>query len=202
MKYLKKSSESEMITVFLQAEVSSLRFGDKVLEQLTSLGVSRSLIDNPDLSNNHDNQVRKSILSSHKGYGKNAQLFENFPQDVNWKWVGFSRDDLAKVKYINYDYWNELSGGSRLAIDASRNVQKGMTVFEEDNQAFLDASESLRNGAVFPPMIFVSTHDGGSVVALEGHLRLTVYMMESQLIPDQTKVIVGYSPDFVDWDLF
>jgi hypothetical protein len=37
--------------------------------------------------------------------------------------------ELAAVRYIDYDYWIELSGGTRLAADATPRIRAGATPF-------------------------------------------------------------------------
>ena len=37
---------------------------------------------------------------------------------------------------------------------------------------------------------------------IEGHLRLTVYMMEPHLVPDELEVILGSSDRMTDWRLY
>ena len=42
-----------------------------------------------------------------------------FPHDVRWEWMAITPAELATVRYIDYDYWVELSGGTRLAAGAA-----------------------------------------------------------------------------------
>ena len=41
--------------------------------------------------------------------------------------------ELSGVRYIEYDYWNELSGGTRLAVDAATRIRAGVTPFGVPN---------------------------------------------------------------------
>ena len=34
--------------------------------------------------------------------------------------------ELAEVRYVQYDYWDELSGGSRLTVDAAARIRAGV----------------------------------------------------------------------------
>ncbi|TNJ66064.1 hypothetical protein FE784_11615 [Paenibacillus hemerocallicola] len=40
------------------------------------------------------------------------------------------------------------------------------------------------------------------IVALEGHERLTAYLIDTEYIPPELEVIIGFSEDFVAWDLY
>lgn len=41
-----------------------------------------------------------------RGY-QDEELFERFPKNIEWKFVQFDDNDIDKIYYINYDYWNE-----------------------------------------------------------------------------------------------
>jgi hypothetical protein len=74
---------------------------------------------------------------------------------VRWYHALATRDDLAQVWYIEYDYWTELSGGSRLAIDAAERIRQGIEVFGVDSGGFWYLAEALKAGASFPELILV-----------------------------------------------
>jgi hypothetical protein len=42
--------------------------------------------------------------------------------------------ELATVRYVDYDYWVELSGGSRLAVDAAPRIRAGVAPFRGEQQ--------------------------------------------------------------------
>ncbi|HEY1916747.1 MAG TPA: hypothetical protein VGH27_14330 [Streptosporangiaceae bacterium] len=52
-------------------------------------------------------------------------MFEDFPDDVRWQWMTITPAELARIRYIDYSYWIELSGGSRLAVDAAPRIAPG-----------------------------------------------------------------------------
>jgi hypothetical protein len=103
-----------MVAVFLQTEVASTRFAPTILAILRRDGRERRIIDHPDLSNAADNAYRRHVLGEYRGYGQDADVFKDFPADVRWYRASATKEDLARVRYINDDYWTALSGGSRL----------------------------------------------------------------------------------------
>ncbi|MCH8161475.1 MAG: hypothetical protein IIB88_06225 [Chloroflexi bacterium] len=50
--------------------------------------------------------------------------------------------------------------------------------------------------------MILATHDRTRLVVIEGHLRLTAYMMEPHLVPDELEVILGSSDRMTDWRLY
>src|SRR5579884_3150850 len=110
-----------MVACFLRGELASERFGDVVRQALQSFGAPESLLTDPDLTDPVANRVRASVLGETRGYRLGRDVFdETFPDAVQWCRAELGPDELRRVRYIEYSYWNELSGGTRLPADASR----------------------------------------------------------------------------------
>ena len=108
--------------------------------------------------------------------------------------------ELAEVRYIEYDYWVELSGGTRLAVDAAARVRAGVAPFGVPNDGMLKMAQAVAAGAWFPPLILVTTGlVGHDLVVLEGHVRLTAFMLARDRLPPELEVLVGYSPAMTHW---
>jgi hypothetical protein len=203
MRTIQPISEHEMVATFLKAETNSDRYSHRISQALKKHNADRKVVDHPDLSNEFENTLRMTVLDEYRDYQKRIGLFDNFPSDVQWRRVVFTPDDLHQIKYIDYDYWVVLSGGSRLAADAAKNILKGIKVFDKlDTEWGLKGAQLLKQGHKFPEMIFVSTHEGGEVLVLEGHARLTCYLLIPDCIPHELPGIIGYSPNMVKWVLF
>ncbi|WP_339223431.1 hypothetical protein [Paenibacillus sp. FSL W7-1332] len=125
-----------------------------------------------------------------------------FLQKLNGVKLSLRSQDLNEVMYINYSFWNELSSNTRLPLQASKNIMSQIEVFGISNQGFLDINLALKNGKVFPRLIFVSMNENSRVVVLEGHARLTAYYLDNDYIPDELEVIIGFSDKFSVWDLY
>jgi hypothetical protein len=192
MRTIERATEAEMIATFLKAEINSPRFGQLILHLLQKDNVDRKVIDTPNIHDQAEKVYRNTLLGECRGYRRDKGIFKNFPDDVRWYRVLLDRSDLEKVKYINYDYWTDLSGGSRLALDTANRVKAGM-VEKETAQWFLSAVESVKRGVCFPELILVSNSKDKDLVMLEGHLRLTAYLLASDYLPGELPAIVGYS---------
>ncbi len=204
MEYIGESSENEMIALFLQTEAKSPRYRDKILQIISDMGVDSSIVIDPNIKSDEENALRKEILSRFRGFGKDKEIFDGFPKNVRWVWVNLTKNDLYKVKYINYSYWIGLSGGSRLAKDAAENIRKGVEIFNVKNDGFIEGARYALAGNSFPPMILVSDYENENIIVLEGHLRLTAYMLVPDAIPDNLKVMVGYAEkeELMKWSLY
>lgn len=188
-----------MVAAFLLGEIRSPRFGESMLTMLRRHGRDRDVVDRPDITNEAENAYRSRLLGELRGYRRNHALFEGFPDDVVWQRYELTRDDFAHIRTINYSYWNELSGGSRLPADAARRVRAGVTVCGQSNQAIEDAARALAAGVRFPELILVSTAPGAQMVVLEGHVRLTAYHLMPSCIPEASTALLGISPQLARW---
>jgi len=172
MRWLRPSSEADMVALFLRTELPSARWQDGLRVLLERDGLPERVVTDPNLGDDTENQARLRLLTAHRGYSVRTELFEDFPDDVRWQWMAITPSELAGVLYIDYDYWVELSGGTRLAVDA---------------------------GARFPSLILVTTGLGGDLVVLEGHCRLTAFMLARDWLPPELEVLVGSSPAMTRW---
>jgi hypothetical protein len=194
MQHLYPIDAAEMVASFLRMEIASPRSGPPILRILERDGRDRVIIEDPDLSSITDNEYRAQILGEYRGYRRDQDLFRYVPSGIQWYRALATKTDLAKIRYIDYDYWSELSGGSRLAVDAAERVRAGIEACGVSNAGFWELAHALKAGASFPELIAVGSEEGGELVLLEGHMRLTAYFLVPERIPPLMPVIVGYAP--------
>ncbi len=200
MKILGQIPEDEFVSVFLQSEINSRRFGKRIAKALKNK--PKRIITAPHLRNKHENQLRRKILGEVRGFGRNKDLFENFPSNTRWYRATLSQQELKRVKYINYDYWNDLSNHSRLPIKAAKNIHADVKIFGVSNNIFRDIFSEIKKGKTFPPIILVAKNKRSRLVILEGHARMTAYFLDSHHLPREMEVIVGFSNKMDAWDLY
>src|SRR5260370_3456468 len=144
-----------MVGTFLRAELASPRVEQTILNNRDRDGRDRRVIEYPDLTNPDHNQYRAGVLGEYRGYGRDGDVFRSVPSGVHWYRAQATKADLAQVRYIDYDYWTELSGGTRLAVDAAERIKHGIQAFGVGNGAFWYLADALRAGAAFPELILV-----------------------------------------------
>lgn len=198
MRMVERVAEAMMIAAFLKAEINSPRWKQCILEQLARDGVSRSLVDTPDLKDDRENALRTKLLGF-RGYNQDTYLFAGFPDDVEWQRAVLAVADLRKVAVINQVPWIEFSGRSRLAWEAARNLASGQVVHAVRDD--IDgALKQLARGIPFPEIILVGRPLGETLVVLEGHVRLMALLTLGDEI--ETTAIVGTSPNISKWQYF
>lgn len=193
------SCEEEMVGLFLKSEIGSPRWRPRLLEILQELECPVSLLEEPDIARNEHNELRASVLARFRGYGENRDLFEGYPANVAWHWILLDRNELKRIKYVDYSYWNFLSGGSRRPTDAAQTIRKGTEIYGVSNQPSLEGAEAVRCGAVFEAPILVAPDPDGDLVILEGHGRMTVYALAGEDAPHVIRALLGISPGFASW---
>ena len=190
------SSQDEMVACFLRGELSSRRFGQNLRSHLAAAGQTKQLLTHPDLSDAGENLARRALLAATRGYGENRDLFENFPTHVTWTRALLSGGEAAGVRYLDYSYWVELSGGSRRPADAAARVKAGLRAFGVPNEPFVDAARAVIRGERFPSLILVGERQD-NLVCLEGHLRLTAYALVG--FPTDIECLIGTAPTMGRW---
>ena len=197
MQHLHPIAEDEMVAVFLRTEIASSRFRPTLLELLRRDDRDPRLVEHPDLADADENAYRRHLLGAHRGYRRNADVFTAMPAGVRWYRALISPDEVARVRYLNDDYWILLSGGSRLATDAATRIRQGIEAFGVGNGGFWFLADALAAGAVFPELILVGAEEHTPLVVLEGHARLTAYALRREYLPPTLPVLVGYAPGLV-----
>ena len=203
MTILHNASEAEMVLTFLQEEMESCRFREEMFSALKECNVTEELIVHGDVMNATENALREKVLGKYRGY-PDREIFKNYPSKIEWKRVRFEAEDLDRLRYISYSYWDELSKGTSKPSDAAKTVNDGVEIFGVSNQYFLDGRDALAQGKHFPPII-VLTDGNGPLVLIEGHCRATCYALVPECFVDSeayagfctTEEILKFNPCMV-----
>jgi hypothetical protein len=190
------SSDDEMVATFLRGELSSERFGRDIRCCLASSGQAERLVTHPDLLDAEANAARRAVLAATRGYGENRELFIDFPAQVTWSRAILRPGEIARVRYMDYSYWYEISGGSRLPADAAARIKAGVRAWDVPNERFMKAARALSRGERFSPLILVGERED-ELVCLEGHLRLTAHALAD--FPVDVECLVGTAPTMGRW---
>ena len=123
------ASEDEVISVFLQAELDSERWATQLATLLGRDGVDSSIVTNPNLQDAGECAYRASLLDRHRGWLRRDGLFNGFPHDVDWSRVALTPDEVLAIRYIDWDWWLEVSDRTREPREAARRIRaKGVPV--------------------------------------------------------------------------
>ena len=183
MKILRSSSEAEMLLCFLKAEYTSPRFAEDLHAAMAQCHAEPELILQGDPENEMENALRAEVMGQFRGYGRDEELFQNFPVGkADWVYAQLEAEDLARIRYIDYSYWNEISNGTSCPLDAVGNIRADHRIFDVPHDRFLAGEQFLRSGGKFPPIVLLWSEKGPYVI-VEGHLRMTAYALAPEFFP-------------------
>lgn len=125
-----------MVAVFLRGELGSERFAPGIREALCAAGADEKLVTDPELSSPEESAVRSRVLDATRGYEQRIGLFDGFSDDVQWSRVALTPAEIESVRYINWSYWLEISGGTRRPADAADRIRSGVEAYGVANDGF------------------------------------------------------------------
>lgn len=197
MRVLRRVAEDEVVATFLRAEVGSERYGARIHELLARDGRPVAVVAEPDLSDAAANEYRLALLDEHRGWVRRIGLFDGFPADVAWWRAALSREEVLAIRYINWDWWLELSGGTRLATDAAEHIRSdGDSANVEWHRPIAEQAGSA------PELIAVTNPARSQLVLVEGHVRLTAYAVFPDYLPEELEIYAGISEEIDQWSEF
>ncbi len=204
MRGFRPATESEVVLAFLRGELNSERFGDAIRQALVDAG-GLQLVQNPHLESVNENQARARALARARGW-PDLELFEDFPRAVDWYHGVLPPQDLERVRFIDYSYWNALSGGSRRPCDVLPTLESGRLprwLTQLGTHQHLEFACRLATADVLEhDLIVMATPDFSELVLLEGHARVTAIFVGGHQRRLIVRSYIGVSPDIRQWGCF
>jgi len=203
MSGFRPAAEPEVVLAFLRGEIDSARFGQDVRRALAEAG-GVDLVLRPDLGSDQENRARERALATARGW-RDAELFEGFPGDVDWYHGVLPPETLSRVRFIDYSYWNELSGGSRRPADVAATLRSGRLpawLIELGTDWCFTLAARLATAETVDDLIIMATPDLDELVLLEGHARLTAIFVGGLQRRLTISGYLGLSPRIEQWSCF
>ncbi|MCG7205333.1 hypothetical protein [Streptomyces arenae] len=191
MDLLLRVTLDEVVAVWLGAEAHSDRFGALVGSLLQRDALPAALVTSPDLTDGQANAARLGLLREYRGFDQADTSFESYigglpVRDLGWWRVRIDAADVARVHYINWDYWVQATGGTRLAATFASEQPTG----PDGQEAFYTAlRDAFVAGASVPEIILVDSGPGTRLVVLEGHVRATAMAMAGASLKERTALL-------------
>ena len=201
MRVLRAASEAEVVAAFLRGELDSPRWGERLLELLREDDVDASLVRTPNVDDVAEGAYRASLLDRHRAWLRREGLFEDFPEQVAWSLVALAPEEVLAIRYINWDWWLRVSGGTRRPVEAAARIRRGEIagVTAEEHEPI---AARLQSAEPPPELIAVAPPDRSRLVVVEGHVRLTAYALHPEYLPAELEIYLGTSEDMHRWTEF
>ena len=182
MKFVRRSNVNEMILEFLKAEYKTERFKDFFKQEAADF---YKVIENGNLKNKEENELRVEILSKYRGFRRDALLFYNFPQKIKWKIYEIEACDLNKLYFIKTPEFGVATDFSYSFDWLKRNLDKVNSDFKSE---MLRGGQQLVFGKKFRPLIFL-TSNMDEFMCLEGNHRLAIYSLHPDMLVGTTCIL-------------
>ncbi len=166
-----------MVATFLQAEIDSSLWGDRMRQLLPSFQLTEAMVRHPNLSDPDQNSRRAAVLGVYRGWRQDTMLFTRWPDGVEWWFVVLDKADLANVRYLNHSDWRTFSGNTLRPTVAADRVGRGDEAKGIPLDAIKAIAAAMSNGVSFPPVIAVGTRESSTIVMVEGQTRITAYAL-------------------------
>jgi hypothetical protein len=201
MRIVRAASEAEVVAAFLRGELTSDRWGDRLRAFLSEDGADQAVVERPNLDDPAECTYRETLLDRHRAWLRREGLFFGFPERVDWCRAALAPGEVLAIRYIDWDWWLRLSGGTRLPLDAAVRIRGG-EIAGVTAESHEPAAARLRSTDPGPELIVVSLREGSPLVLLEGHVRLTAYALYPNYLPDELEIFLGTSEDMAAWSEF
>ena len=201
MRIVRTASEAEVVATFLRAELDSARWGERLLAFLREDGVDPSVVSRPNLGDPQESAYREALLDRHRGWLRRERLFDGLPRHIDWSRVALKPAEVLAIRYINWDWWLELSGGTRQPLDAARRIRRN-EVGDVTAESHEPIAARLQSPEPPPELIALALPNDSQLVVVEGHLRLTAYALYPAYLPDELEIFLGIADRMDRWTEF
>jgi hypothetical protein len=183
LELLRPVDQAEVVAAFLHGEVDSERFAPQLRRALRAIATDEALVRDADLGNADENALRHRLLFAYRGNYLGAWFDE-----LSWSLVALEPDEVLAIRYIDWDYWLEITGGTRLPADGA--------AYERSR----GADDRYETGAA--PLICARADRRSHLVVIEGHGRLTALAMHPESIPSPLEVLLGEGVGIRRWSCY
>jgi hypothetical protein len=182
---IRKASEPEVIAEFLRAEFYQPEF---------DLYRSRfaEVVANPDLSNQRDNEIRRTLLFRRRG-----RMWRELPHDTEWWEIELHSCDLPRVRAFPRKQWRKFAKGDFYLANMIPRIRSA--VESEDRSSFSEKMRSvaadLQQNRVPNSVLLIGVNESSPLTIIEGNHRMAAAMLVSpEAVNQQFRFFCGLSP--------
>ena len=183
MQLLERVDRAVVVDAFLRAELDSPRFAAQLRDALERAGATEALVREADLTDATANELRHGVLQDYRG-----SYFGRHLDDLVWYRAALTRDEVLDIRTIAWDFWLDVTGGTRLPADAAARFRA-----EGADERFVPGG---------PPLIVVRADPTAHLMVVEGHGRLVAIALHPEDLPAQLDVLLGEGVSIRRWGLY
>lgn len=182
---LRRAPEAEVIAEFLKAEFYQPEFDRYRVEYA-------GIVSSADLSNEHENSIRKTLLFRRRG-----RLWRELPRDTEWWQVELQPSDLTRVRAFPRKQWRKFAEGD---FHLTRMIGRIRSSIESaDTSLFSEKMRSvaadLQDNRVPNSVLLIGVDQNSPLTIIEGNHRMAAAMLVSpEAVSQQFRFYCGLSP--------
>ncbi|SRR5712692_9267417 len=201
MRIVRTASEAEVIATFLRGELDSPRYGERLRAFLREDEMDASVVSRPNVDDRQESAYRETLLDRHRGWLRREGLFNGLPLEIDWSRAALTPEEVLAIRYINWDWWLHVSGGTRQPVDTAERIRRNSIagVSAEEHEPI---AASLQSAEPPPELIAVARPARSRLVLVEGHVRLTAYALYPEYLPDELEIFLGTDEEMDRWTEF
>jgi hypothetical protein len=177
--------QNEVIAEFLKSEFHHPEF-DPYRSQL------EHLVRAPDLSDERENNLRRSLLFLRRG-----AMWRELPEDTRWFEVELTAEDLSRIRVFPRAQWRKIAQGNFYLTEISRRAREHLLKSAEDafyaklRRLGQDIQEDDLNSTV----LLIGVDERGPFTILDGNHRIAASMLAAPAaVCNRFRFICGLSP--------
>jgi hypothetical protein len=186
MRKLRRITEAEVVAEFLKAEFYHREF-DADRQKF------ENLVFEPDLTNDHENAVRRALL-----FRRRATMWRELPQDTQWWEIKLDTQDLERVNVFPRAQWRRISEGNFQALHVAERLRKQIN--EGKNSELASKVQILRNRLQYEgpksTVMLIGIDEGHPLTLLEGNHRfVSSLLLPRDMMLRRLRLVCGFSPN-------
>jgi hypothetical protein len=196
------ATDDQVILAWLQAERKSPRFQNNVQADAATLAAIDEAAQNPDLTDQQQNDLRRQVIAGTRGFGHGTLLFTGLANDVVWRRAHVSIAEVGAMLYANNVVgWRTLAPTTLLVREGASNAGRVPADGGDTNMHILSIARDICHTDPVPqyPELICLRRPDGRISVMEGHSRATAYVLEDHRLPDGVDIYLGSSPSVATW---
>jgi O-antigen/teichoic acid export membrane protein len=185
LKKLRQVDENEVIAEFLKSEFYQEEFS-RYREPFASL------VNNPDLTDERDNALRRALLFRRRG-----RLWREIPSDTEWWEVELSPEDVKRVRVFARNQWLRYATPGFLLSDVAEKIRD--RILSHSRDLFIGKLRSLSIemtlNAQYSSVILITVNPLTPLTILEGnHRMMAAALVSPETVHQRFRFLCGFSP--------
>jgi O-antigen/teichoic acid export membrane protein len=186
---LRRVPEDHVIAEFLRSEFYMPEFTNyhEKFDQIVHF---------PDLTNRHENVVRKALLFKRRG-----RMWRELPMDTEWWEIKLNPRDLYQVRVFPRSQWRKVADDSYYLPDIIDRLNA--KVSSDPGSAFsrklCEVREALREGDSRSSILMIGIDENNPLTIIEGNHRMAAANLLAPLqVPEYFTFLCGFSPRMME----